>query len=73
MKRTLKLTLLVAVFALAVWAGGIEPAEAYYSACWDLRECYPNGSVTYCWNLNAELAWCTCTNGWWYCHTGGPF
>lgn len=71
MKTTVKFALLVAVLTLTAWIGQVQPSEAAYPACWNLRDCSSPGAHTLCWNVNYELAFCTCLNGWWQCSTAG--
>lgn len=71
MKSALKFVFVVAVFALTCWLGQAAPVQAAYPACWNLRDCSPEGARTLCWNINAELAVCRCVNGWWSCSTAG--
>ena len=71
MKSALKFVFVVTVFTLTCWIGQAQSAQAAYPACWDLRDCRPEGARTYCWNINAELAFCRCVNGWWSCSTAG--
>lgn len=71
MKTTLKFALLIAVLTLTAWIGKAQPGEAAYPACSTLRDCTSPGAHKLCWNVNLELAFCTCLNGWWQCSTAG--
>lgn len=74
MKTTSRFVLLVVVCALTFWSVNLQPAEAAYPACWQIQydSCSPSQGYTFCWNINAELAWCTCVNNRWSCSTAGP-
>lgn len=68
MRKSLKLSLLVAVLAVCSWIGPGQ-ADAAYKYCYQMTNCSPNGAWSACWSSGGtgELFRCFCVNGRWDC------
>jgi len=68
LRKSLKLSLLVAVLAVCSWIGQPGQVDAAYKYCSQMTNCSPNGAWTACWSTSTgELFRCYCVNGWWDC------
>lgn len=69
MKKSLKLSLLVAILAVSAWIGQPGRVDAAYKYCNQMTICSPNGAWSACWATGGtgELFRCFCVNGYWDC------